>query len=203
MKPTKNAVLRFLTQLHVYGGLICSVYLLIVGVSVLNFQHQFLPETETDTLSYNRNIQFDSSLKVDSLARFIGSKLDVKGHYPPWEFREKNDGTVRFKIQRPARTYDIRLNRNNDLVKVREIHYSTGRILRALHFGSIQNKLGDRLLDIWAWYAQVAAFFALITLITSVYFWLRKSVKHPGQWVIIGLSGFVSIVFMMYIWLIG
>lgn len=203
MKPTKSTLLRFLSKLHIYGGLFCSVYLLIAGLSALNFQHKFLPETEIDTIQYSRNIYFDPSLKVDTLARFIGSKLDVKGHYPPWEFREKKDGTVRFKIQRPALTYDIKLNRNSDLVDVKEIHFSTGRILRALHFGSIGNKLGDTLLDVWSWYAQIAAFVAFLTVLTSFYFWINKSVKSRTHWIIIGLSGAVSIVLTVFVWLIG
>jgi hypothetical protein len=203
MKPTKSTLLRFLSKLHIYGGLFCSVFLLIAGISALNFQHKFLPETETDTIQYRRNIQFDSSLKLDTLARFIGSKLEVKGHYPPWEFREKGDGTVRFKIQRPARSYDIKLNRHSDVVEIKEIHYSTGRILRALHFGSIGNKLGDALLDIWSWYAQTATFIAFLVVLTSVYFWVNKSVMSRVQWIIIGLSGLVSIILTVYIWLVG
>lgn len=203
MKFTKNTVFRYLYKIHIYGGLFCSVYLFIAGVSALNFQHQFLPEKETDTLSYSQNIQFDPSLKVDTLASYIRAKLSIKGYIPYWEFRENKNGAVQFKIVRPARTFDIHLNRNSDLVEISEIHYSTGRILRAMHFGSSKNKLGYPMLDIWAYYSQIAGIMAFLTVVTSIYLWFRKSVKSMGQWATIILSGVFSLVYMGYVWLIG
>lgn len=203
MKINTSKLTKGLYRLHIYGGLICSVYLFITGVSVLNFQHQFLPEKETDTISYNRIIQFDPSLKADTLARFIRTKLEIKGHVPPWEYRENKSGMFRFKILRPARTFDVRMNRNSDLIEVKEIHYSAGRILRAMHFGSIRNKLGDPMLDIWSLYTQVAALFALITILLSIYFWIKKSVQNTGQWIFIVFSCLSSLVYILYIWLVG
>jgi len=201
VKFNNSKITKSLYRLHIYGGLICSVYLFIVGVSVLNFQHQFLPEKETDTISYTRTIQFDPSLKADTLARFIRTKLEIKGNVPPWEYKENKNGMFRFKILRPARTYDVRMNRNSDLIEVKEIHYSLGRIFRAMHFGSIRNKLGDPMLDIWSFYTQTAAIFALITLLLSIYFWFKNSVRNTGQWILIVFSSLFSFVYIcIYGW---
>lgn len=203
MKFDKRKLFRYLYAIHIYGGLFCAVYLLIVGVSALNFQHKFLPEKPTDTLSYTRNIQFDDTLKIDTLASYIRSQLGIKGYLPQWEFRDNKNGRVRFKIQRPARTFEVRLQRNNDLVEISEIHYSTGKILRDLHFGSTKNKLGYPMLDIWSYYAQIAAVLAFLTVATSIWFWFKKSVKNRGQWVTIVLSSVFSLALMAYVWLIG
>jgi len=203
MNFTKKMVFRYLYRIHLYGGLFCSVYLFIAGVSALNFQHQFLPEKGSDTLNYTRNIQFDPALKVDTLAIYIKSQLSIKGYIPYWEFRENPNGAVLFKIERPARTYDVHLNRNSDLIEISEIHYSTGRILRALHYGSTKNELGDPMLDIWAYYSQIAGIIAFLTVVTSIYFWFKKSVKNRSQWVTIVLSGSFSLAYMAYVWLVG
>lgn len=203
MRFTKNTIFKYLFKLHIFGSLFCSVYLLIVGLSSLNFQHQFLPGKATDTISYSRTIQFDPTLKVDSLARYLHSQLGIKGHVPPWEFKENKNGMVRFKIFRPVRTFEVRLNRNSDLIEIDEIHYGIGRILGALHEGSIKNKLGIPMLDIWAYYAQISAILAFITIVTSIFFWFKKSIKSMSQWVTIILSGVFSFIFMVYIWLIG
>jgi len=203
MKFVKNKMFNYFYRIHIYGGLFCAVYLLIAGVSALNFQHQFLPETPTDTVSYARNIRFDPTLKVDSLASYIRSQLGIKGYLPPWEFRDNKNGRVRFIIQRPARTFDVRLRRNSDLVEISEIHYSTGKILRYLHFGSSKNKLGYPMLDIWTYYAQIAAILAFFTVATTIWFWFKKSVKNRSQWVTIIVSGVFSLAYMAYVWLIG
>lgn len=168
----------------------------------MNFQHQFLPEKATDTISYTRHIKFDPTLKIDTLASYIKSQSGIKGHLLPWEFRD-NNGNVSFKIQRPARSFDFRLQRNSDLVEIDEIHYSTGKILRDLHFGSSKNKLGYPMLDIWSYYAQTAAVLAFLTIATSMWFWFKKSVKNKTQWVTIVLSGVFSLAYMAYVWLIG
>lgn len=204
MEPSNIKIFsRYIDKLHVYSGLISSVYLLIVGVSVLNFQHKFLPEKETEISEYTQEISFDSSLKIDTLAKYISSQLNIKGHLPPWDYRQDKTGMVKFKIHRPARIYEVSLNRHSNLIQVREIHFSIGRILRAMHFGSIKNKLGDPMLDIWAYFAQISALSAFIAIITSLMIWFKRSVKSRAEWIIIILSGIFSLTFIFYIWLVG
>lgn len=204
MKPSESKIFtKIIDKIHVYSGLISSVYLLIVGISVLNFQHKFLPEKETKVIEYSQEISFDKTLKIDSLARFVSAQLKIKGHLPPWDFRQDKTGKVIFKIHRPARIYEVSLNRNSNLVNIREIHFSIGRILRALHFGSIKNKLGDPMLDIWSWFTQISAWSALVAIFTSMLLWFKRSVKNQAQWIIIVLSGILSSTFILYIWLVG
>lgn len=194
---------KFLHRLHLYAGLVCAVYLLMIGVSTLNFQHQFLPEQATDTLSYSQNIEFDSTLKIDTLANFIRLELGIKGYLPPWEYKENKQGLVRFKIERPARTYQVKLKRNATLVNIDEIHYSAGKILRALHFGGVSSQLGDPLLNIWAWYGQVSGLCAFFAIIIGIWIWFKYAVRNRRQWFIIVFSGLVSFIYILYIWLIG
>lgn len=138
----------YFTKLHIYGGLFSSWFFFIVGISVLNFQHQFLPEKDTKIIKYAKDISFDSSLKPDTLSKYIRSQLGVSGYTPRWEFRQNKSGMFRFLIQRPGRTFEVKLNRNEDPVEVKEIFYSTGKILRAMHFGSAGNNLGYPVLNI-------------------------------------------------------
>ncbi len=196
-------IIQYLTKLHIYGGLVSSLFFLIVGISVLNFQHQFLPEKDTETINYTKDISFDSSLKADTLSRFIRSELGISGYIPGWEFRQNKSGMFRFLIQRPGRTFEVKLNRNEDQVEVTEIFHSTGKILRAMHFGSSSNKLGYPQLDIWAIYGQVAAVFGFLAVATSIFFWFNRSVKNRKQWGTIIFVGIFSLSLILYIWVIG
>lgn len=204
MSKPNNYIYKLLHWLHIYGGLFAAVYLVMIGVSSLNYQHRFFPEHPVDTISYQENIGFDATLEIDTLASFIRNELGIKGYLPKWEFRDnKKNGRVRFKIERPALTYEIKLNRNDGLVSVDEIHYSFGKILRALHFGGVRNQLGDPLLDIWSWYGQLSGLFAFFAVVTGIYFWFRNAVRNRGQWITIMISGIVSILYILYIWLVG
>ncbi len=194
---------KFLTKLHIYGGLFSSLFFLIAGISVLNFQHKFLPEENTETITYTQHISFDSSLKADTLSKYIRTELGVSGYIPGWEFRQNKSGMFRFLIQRPGRTFEVKLNRNEDRVEISEIFYSTGKILRAMHFGSSSNKLGYPLLDIWAIYGQIAAIFGFLAVGTSIFFWFHRSVKNRKQWGTIIFVGIFSLSIVLYIWLIG
>ena len=196
-------ITKYLAKIHIYGGLVSSLFFLIVGISVLNFQHRFLPEKNIETITYTQHISFDSALKADTLSRYIRSELGISGYIHGWEFRQNKSGMFRFLIQRPGRTFEVKLNRNEDQVEVKEIFHSTGKILRAMHFGSSSNKLGYPLLDIWAIYGQIAALFGFLAVVTSIFFWFNKSVKNRKQWGSIIFIGIVSFSLILYIWLIG
>ncbi len=201
MSLSKNQILKYIYRFHIYGGLFCSVYLFIVGLSVLNFQHNFLNNEPSDTISYTKNIQFDPALKADSLARYVTANLGIAGHVPPWDLRENKKGFF-FKIQRPGRTYEVHLTRQSDLIEINEVHYGNGRMLKALHFGSIAG-LNDTMLKLWASYAQVSALIAFLIVVSSIYLWFKKSVKNKGQWLMISASGVFSFLIIIYVWLIG
>lgn len=202
MLLSKNSVFRLLFNLHIYGGLSCSLYLCVVALSALNFQHHFISEEPKDTIAFGKQIQFDPTLSNDSLAKFVARQLQVVGHIPPWEMRSDSVGNLRFKIQRPARTYAVRLSRNSDEVQVKEIHYQAGRILRVMHFGSIAG-LNDPVLKAWAWFAQISTILAFFVVCISVYFWFKKSVKKRYQSAIVIVSCIFSTFLILYLWLVG
>lgn len=198
----KKSIFKYLYRLHIYGGLFCSVYLFIVGLSALNIQHEFLPEYERDTVKYKENITFDKSLEIDTLAKYISLQLGIVGHLPPWDYRDDGKGNLSFKIHRPARIYKVDLERNSDVIHINEIHFSSGKVLNTLHKGSI-GELDDPMIKIWAFYAQLATLFGLIAVGTSIYFWFKKSIKSRQEWFIVITSGTFSILYILYIWLIG
>ncbi|HKJ78538.1 MAG TPA: hypothetical protein VKA10_03340, partial [Prolixibacteraceae bacterium] len=88
-------------------------------------------------------------------------------------------------------------------IHISEIHFSIGRILRALHFGSIKNQLGDTMLNIWSWYGQVSALSAFLAIISGIWLWFKYAVRTRRQWTTIVASGMVSILLILYIWLVG
>lgn len=198
----KNKIFKFLYHLHIYSGLFCAIYFFIAGFSALNIQHHIISDQPTDTITYTKNIPYDHTLKADSLANYITQRLEIKGYTPPWDFREDDSGRFNFKIHRPARQYDVELNRSSELIKIREIHFGIGGILNVLHRG-LMIGLDDTLLKIWGYYGQLIAFFAIIVVFTSIYLWFKKSIRHKAEWRLVAISGLFSIFYIVFIWLIG
>ncbi len=198
----KKKVFKFLYHLHIYSGLFCAVYLFIAGFSALNIQHHFITDNSTDTISYTKIIPFDRTLKADSLAKYITQRLDVDGYTPNWDFWENDSGRFRFKIFRPARQFDVELNRNSDLINIKEIHFGIGIIMNALH-RNLSVSLDYNLLKTWGFYGQLSALFAIIAVCTSIYLWFRKSIRHRTEIFIVAISGLFSMTYMVFIWLIG
>ena len=205
-QPMKNHLkyktFTFLYHLHIYSGLFCAVYLFIAGFSALNIQHKFISSLPTDTIAYTRIIPFDRTLKADSLARYITHRLEISGYTPPWDFRQNGAGKFNFKIHRPARQYDVEMNRNSEIIKVSEMHFGIGRILTVLHV-NLMVGLDDNLLKIWGYYGQLSALFAILAVLTSIYLWFKKSIRHRAELLLVIMSGLFSISYIVFIWLIG
>ena len=198
----KKKVFIFLYYLHIYSGLFCAVYLFIAGFSALNIQHHFFTENPTDTITYTKIIPFDRKLKADSLAKYIVQRLGVEGYTADWDFWENDSGKFRFQIYRPARQFDVELNRNSDLINIKEIHFGIGTIMYALH-RNLSVGLDDNLLKIWSFYGQLSAWFAIIAVLTSIYLWFKKSIRDRTEIFIVVISGLFSMSYIIFIWLIG
>lgn len=197
----KNKIFKGLFRLHIYSGLFCAIYLFIAGFSAINIQHQFIPD-QPDTIVYTKIIPYDHLLKADSLAQYIMQRLEISGYTPPWDFDEDVADKFKFKIYRPARQYDVELDRNNEWITIHEIHFGIGRILNALH-KNLMIDLDDIRLKIWGYYGQLSALFAILAVFTSIYLWFKKSIRHRAELLIVTISGLFSLFYILLIWLIG
>lgn len=201
-RRTHFGIYKFFHGLHIYGGLFCTVFLLIVGVTALNFQHHFLNIGETRTESSTQNIGFDPALDDMALATAVRDSLGIVGHVPPWDFRSDSTDLFSFKVYRPSRRFDITLHRHEPSVEVHEVYFGAGMALDMLH-KTIFGELNDTMLKVWAWYGQSAAVCVLLTILTGIYFWFKKSIRHRRDWFVVLTAGLFSLFFMLFLWLIG
>ncbi|NJK86024.1 MAG: hypothetical protein HC906_08755 [Bacteroidales bacterium] len=169
-------------RFHIYGGIFCSVYLFIVGLSAIHFQHHLLPEQPKDTIKYVRNLAIDASQNPEKIAENTLKQLNLIGHYPPWDFF-KDENHFNFKVYRPARQYNIEINLRTGKTHISRIHFASGAIISALHT-AIFVELDDPLLNIWAYYGQLSAITSILVIGTSIYFWFVKSIQKNviGSW---------------------
>lgn len=197
----RNLLFRFLYHFHIYGGLFCSFYLLIVGLSALNLQHHLISDQPRDTVTYDRKVVIDSSLKTESLAESAMKQLNIIGYFPPWDFSQ-NGNLFAFKVYRPARHYLLGIDRVSGKTHVVEISFGFGAVINVLHTAVLIG-LDDPLLKIWAYYGQLSALVAILAMGTGIYFWFKKSIRKKRDWIIAGISGVITCAVILYLWLVG
>lgn len=193
---------KWLFKFHIYGGLFCSLYFLIAGITALNFQHHFLNSEETEKMDLVKTIRYDHSLPDEVLAAAIADSMGYFGHIAPWNFRTDSSGIFSYAIHRPGCRCDIRIDKNSDTVRVCDTHTGFANKLSGMHT-SIMNMISFWPMQVWSYYAQAAAVIGFIVALISIYFWFRKSVRRRSEWIIAGVSVAASLFLILLIWLAG
>src|SRR5690349_8218395 len=98
---------KALLYLHMYGGLIAAVYLILLGISSLQFQHHFLPDGPPAT-TWERSITPPpTDANLPTKAAVVRDQLGLMGKF--FNARDTKDG-FRFDLYRPGRGYVINVS---------------------------------------------------------------------------------------------
>jgi hypothetical protein len=107
-----------LLKLHLYAGLLCSSYLILFGVSSLNFNHRFGSPASLK-VERQRALGALPALGDDQrLAEALRDSLGLVGWTLPWETRraETEDSLYfHFAVSRPGKDYQVRVQSPRDL----------------------------------------------------------------------------------------
>lgn len=201
-KKTKNTIFRYLSKIHIYGGLYCAAYLMFMGLTGFLFSHDALIPKDFRSTNWQQAVTVDRAVGKDSLITEITNQLGIFGHRPFWLQGTDSTGQFHFQIMNPAANYDIVLTPAKDSVYVKESRKSIINVMTGLHASSTGGP-PSWITFIWRLYAESAAITAIIVLIISIYFWFKKSIKSKGEWLIVSGAALFSISYIVFIWLIG
>lgn len=196
---------NFLDKFHVYGGLFISFYLVILGLSSLQYQHHFkLPENDSKKF-WEQKIDMPGIEDNQAYKLAIRDSLGLFGHAPWWEDYKDNNSVHHFMITRPGKSYWVEVPTHNNVFKITESHNSFISVIMALHGltggGGALN--GPMFIFIWKIIAQIMNVVFLMMLIITVYFWYERSFSQNKGWIFAGTFAFTSILILFFIWLIG
>ena len=197
-----------LLKIHLYGGLLCSSYFVIFGVSSLNFNHHFAVEG-TDKVEWERTItlpaEVDPPLTDSALADAVRDSLGFAGWPWTWTIRRNDAGVLHFRMSRPGRLYDL------DVValgagpqaRVTAVETRTGlwSIVGSLH--GLMQLPNSAFVSAWGLYTELCFWVVIFSAATGVYLWTRRrSERLVGTWLFAGVSG-SSVAFMLYVYWVG
>ncbi|MDX2245626.1 MAG: hypothetical protein SF052_02545 [Bacteroidia bacterium] len=194
---------RQVMYIHLYLGLFCMPYLLIFGLSSLDFNHHFFPtQTEKKPLLPIRSVHMPLLEDDRILGEALRDSLGLFGWYLPWE--TKRDSLVFITtIAQPGKEYHLKLSLSNGEVEITETYKTAGQILRSLHFMGESIPSAPWWVNLWQYYQVLTVYSMLFWTVSGVYLWWRKKNSHPAErWVLLGMGVF-SIGFILFVWLAG
>ncbi|MCI0541233.1 MAG: hypothetical protein L0Z50_39025 [Verrucomicrobiales bacterium] len=105
----------WLLNIHLYGGLVSCWYLLIYGVTPLDFNHPWLhPEARGEPVKWERAITVPNLPDNVKLGEAIRYQLDLIGWVIPWNMRRDGAGNLQFELSRPGKNYTIATDRGRE-----------------------------------------------------------------------------------------
>ena len=199
---TRNKIFKFLYTFHIYGGLFTSAFFIIIGITSLKYNHPALfkkDDFREETYYHPFTFQSDST---DLVITHAMDSLNIFGHRPWWLQGRDKENNFWFQIMRPGKQYRIVVMEDEKQLMVTERSMGVMQALAGMHVASPGN-FKTPVFIVWSVYAHTAVIVGLLSLILSMYFWIRKSKLKKWQWISTGSVFFISIFYILYIWLIG
>lgn len=194
---------RLFLKLHLYSGLICFWYLMILGTSSLNFNHHFsFMEANPEPERWTREVRLSRNFTDDLvLSETLRDSLSLIGWPLPWETWHDSTGIFHFALEHPGKRYVVDYSFATQRAEIEEIPKGLWRIFNAMHgIGSIPNA---PFMYAWQWYTRVTAVLVVFSVLAGVYLWYKGRRDKKTGWYTLAISLVVSIAWMLQLYLMG
>ena len=165
---------RWLLWIHLYGGLACSAYLIIFGLSSLEFNHHFAfaqPPVSPDTVHWERSVASVPAGNKDKAAEALRDQLGLMWGPLPWETRRDPDGSLSFSMDRPGKHYRVDAHAADGRVKVEEQRTGFWSVVMSLHAPT--GLPNSRLIPWWGVYTEFCTAVVIFSAASGIYLWWK------------------------------
>ena len=205
---------KIILNAHIYGGLLCFSYLILFGVSVLNFNHPFsFTKPSASVTTGSQPIALPPLTRTDGKAgadllkirrENNGAILKSMGSFaaPSMDSGWVNADTYHAHFVRPGKEYQVDVHPTQGTATITRTRTGMWTMIRDLHGSSIayQNSI---LATSWGWYTDVCTFVVVGAGISGVYLWTARKKERRIGLILLGVAGAVSISLMLLITFVG
>lgn len=189
---------KWVLRLHLYLGLLCSSYLIVFGVSSLNFNHPLeFTKPRTETVTWERSFALPPVADNAAESESVRDALGLMGWTIPWETHRDPGGDLHFGLARPGKHYTIHVLRSAGVVRVEEQRKGYWPVIRDLHGN--QGVPRSNLMAVWGWYTELCTFVVLFAAGSGVYLFATRTKDRRAAWAVLGAATALSLGFMLYI----
>lgn len=208
---TEVCVLRnIVLKVHIYGALLCFSYLILFGISVLNFNHPFAftrppaaQKTWTQPIAIPALVKPDDKTPADVMQRLnnaaiLGAMRSFAESYPYSNGSWTSPGTYHAHLVRPGKEYDIDVHPNEGNTTITQTRTGFWTLIRDLH-GSYSVYADSVVASTWSWYTDLCTFVVMFAGISGVYLWAARRRERRIGLLMIGIAGLVSVILMLLV----
>ncbi len=166
-KPRRNRH-RWLRTIHLYGGLLCSSYLVVYGISSLLFSHPIgRLERQGPVREWNDTLKAPITRDdPGGTARKIASELGLVGRIDNAEW--KADQGLSFAVLRPGYKYTVRAQETG-VVALKAQRLGLTQVLKGLHDA---RRFPDSVpLTIWWNFTHITILVLLFSTVSGIFLW--------------------------------
>jgi hypothetical protein len=189
-------------KIHMFGGVLCAPYLVIFGISSLNYNHKLEFTNEwTEAITVEQNFTAANGEDDKTLASAVRDSLGLWGWVPWWEYKRDEKNNLRFIVTRPSKAYTVHTDFDRQEAKIEVRAKGYWSVIRDLH--ALMATPGSALVSAWGIYTDLCAAFVIFSIISGVYLWTaRKSERKLGLILVSAGSG-TSLLLMVYMYFWG
>lgn len=201
---------KIVLNVHIYGGLLCFSYLILFGISVLNFNHPFVftqpsatEKTWTQPIAIPTLVKADGRMPADAMQRLNNAAIlramrSFAESYPYSNGSWISPGTYHAHLVRPGKEYDIDIQSNQGSATITQTRTGFWTLIRDLH-GSYFVYADSVVASTWSWYTDLCTFVVMLAGVTGVYLWTARRRERGIGLLMIGVAGVVSVTLMLLI----
>lgn len=194
---------KLILKIHLYSGLICFWYLIILGTSSLNFNHHFpFMQSEGHQKTWSERIQLTNNFTDDlKLSEVIRDSLSLIGWPLPWETWHDSTHIFHFAIEQPGKRYVVDYSFISQVARVQETAKGFWKVFNSLHGGgAVPNSL---FMNAWKWYARITVVLVIFSVFLGIYLWYDGKRDKKAGWYILITCLILSMAWMLQLYLIG
>ena len=188
---------KIILNIHMYGGLLACGYLIVLGISSLQFSHHFFPDTPGKT-TWERDIAPLNATAAVAAGEQARSELGLFGWVNARTAKLKN-GDLTFTIDRPGRQYAIAVSAAGH-AKVDE-QRRTPFIMTALH--GMESVPGSKLMSVWGVYTEFASFFGIGACLSGIYLFASTKRDRKAALIVLAISTVLAVGGMTFFYFNG
>ena len=185
VKPSRNRH-RWLRSIHLYGGLLCSSYLVVYGISSLLFSHPIgRLERQGPVREWMDTLKAPVSRDdAGGTARRIAAELGLVGRIDNAEW--KGDQGLSFAVFRPGYKYAVRVQESG-VVALKGQRLGLTHVLKGLHDA---RRFPDSVpLTIWWNFTHITILVLLFSTVSGIILWTGSGrFAMTGKQLLIGGS---------------
>jgi hypothetical protein len=203
---------RIILNIHIYGGLLCFSYLILFGISTLNFNHPFaFTKSPASVATWSQPMVLPALARTDrknapeaakirrqnntAILHAIGSfavpLTDADGYWI-------DANTYHAHFVRPGKEYEIDVHSGQGSATITRTRTGLWALIRDLHGSSVVYP-DSILASTWGWYTDLCAFVVVAAGISGIYLWAGRRRERRIGLVLLGAAGVVSLSLMLLI----